>query len=84
MLILIFGSKVVLGTISNNMTQKPLFYAAPKVLGDQKLLERVCYMLELKVTKFQLLRRERFKNDLEAMTEKTDVSPSKHATFPSE
>ena len=28
--------------------------ATPKVPGDQKLLERVCYMLKLKVTKFQL------------------------------
>ena len=26
----------------------------PKVPGDQKLFERVCYMLKLKVTKFQL------------------------------
>ena len=63
---------MVLGTISDNMTQKPLFYAhflcffgkAPlrnsivmattKVPGDQKLIERVNYMLKLKVTKFQL------------------------------
>ena len=28
--------------------------AKPKVPGDQKLFERVCYMLKLKVTKFQL------------------------------
>ena len=28
--------------------------ATPKVPGDQKLLERVNYMLKLKVTKFQL------------------------------
>ena len=28
--------------------------ATPKVPGDQKLFERVCYMLKLKVTKFQL------------------------------
>ena len=27
--------------------------ATPKDLGDQILLERVCYMLKLKVTKFQ-------------------------------
>ena len=26
----------------------------PKVPGNQKLFERVCYMLKLKVTKFQL------------------------------
>ena len=51
------------------MTQNPLFYArffspnvlrnsvvmaTPKVPGDKKLFERVCYMLKLKVTKFQL------------------------------
>ena len=63
---------MVLGTISDNMTQKPLFYthfwrffgqtplrnsvvmATPKVPGNQELFERVCYMLKLKVTKFQL------------------------------
>ena len=63
---------MVLGTISDNMTQKPSFYArflcifgqtplrnsivmaTPKVPGDQKLFERVSYMLKLKVTKFQL------------------------------
>ena len=28
--------------------------AKPKVPGDQKLFERVCYMFKLKVTKFQL------------------------------
>ena len=28
--------------------------APPKVPGDQKLFERVSYMLKLKVTKFQL------------------------------
>ena len=28
--------------------------AATKVPGDQKLFERVCYMLKLNVTKFQL------------------------------
>ena len=27
--------------------------ATPKVSGNQKLFERVCYMLKLKVTKFQ-------------------------------
>ena len=66
------AQKVVLGTISDNMTQKPLFYtrfwhffgqtplrnsiviATPKVPGNQKLFERVCYMSKLKVTKFQL------------------------------
>ena len=62
---LIFGSKSGFG---DDFAQKPLFYAAfgqtpvrnsvviatPKVPGDQKLFERVCYMLKLKVTKFQL------------------------------
>ena len=28
--------------------------STPKVPGNQKLFERVCYMLKLKVTKFQL------------------------------
>ena len=28
--------------------------ATPKIPSDQKLFERVCYMLKLKVTKFQL------------------------------
>ena len=28
--------------------------ATPKVPGDHKLFEKVCYMLKLKVTKFQL------------------------------
>ena len=69
MLILIFAQKVVLGTISDNMTHKNHYFtslfrqlllrnsiamATPKILGDQKPLERVCYMLNLKVTKLQL------------------------------
>ena len=29
--------------------------ATPKVPGDKKLFKRVCYMLKLKATKFQLL-----------------------------
>ena len=60
---------MVWGTISDNMTQKPLFYVAflakrlldialpwqyQSVPSDQKLLEKVRYMLKLKVTKFQL------------------------------
>ena len=62
------AQKAILGTIWDNMTQEPLFYvlfsqmplrnsiaiATTKVPGDQKLFERVCYMLKLKVTKFQL------------------------------
>ena len=34
--------------------------ATPKILGDQKLFERACYMLKLKVTKVQLPRRNGF------------------------
>ena len=51
------------------MTQKPLFYvdfgqmpfgnnvamATPKVPGDRKLLERVCYMLKLNSQSFSFL-----------------------------
>ena len=44
--------------------QMPLRYsvvmATPKVPGNQRLFERVCYMLKLKVTKFQLLTRNGF------------------------
>ena len=50
---------MVLGTISDNMAQKPplrnsVAMETPEVPGDQKLFERVCYILKLKVTKFQL------------------------------
>ena len=56
------AQKVDLGTISDNMAQKTLFYdhfwrffdqtplgndvamATPKIPGDQKLFERVCYI----------------------------------------
>ena len=66
------AQKVVLGTISDNMTQKTItlrpFWrflgqtplrnsvamATPKIPGDQKLFERVCYMSKLKVRTFQL------------------------------
>ena len=69
MLILIFGSKSGFGNdfgqydtkthyLMSIFGQKPLRYsvvmATPKVLGDQELFKRVCYMLRLKVTKFQL------------------------------
>ena len=66
MMILNFGSKSGLGDdFGQYVTQKPLFLdkhlleiafaiATPKVIGDQKVLEMVCYMLKLKVTKFQL------------------------------
>ena len=69
MLILIFGLKSGFGddfrqydtktiTLRPIFGQLPLRYsvvmAPPKVPGDQKLFERVCYMLKLKVTKFQL------------------------------
>ena len=58
-----------MGRISDNMTQKRLFYVAffcqtplrnsigiatAQVPDDQKLFERVCYTSTLKVTKFQL------------------------------
>ena len=61
------AQKEVLGTISDNITQRPLFYvrflvkrlleialSTPKVPGDQKLFEWVRYILKPKVTKFQL------------------------------
>ena len=60
---------MVLGTISDDMTKKHYFMslfgqtplrnsvamATPKVPGDQKLLERVCCMLKLKVTFLHLI-----------------------------
>ena len=67
MLILIFGSKIGFGDDFRQYDTKtiilcPLFgqtplrnsvvMATPKVPGGQKLFERVCYMLKLKVTKF--------------------------------
>ena len=67
MLILIFGSKSGLGDDFGQYDTKTiilrLFFgqtplrnsiamATPEVRGDQKLFERVCYMLKLKVTKF--------------------------------
>ena len=69
MLILIFRSKSGFGddfeqhdTKNHYFTllfaQTPLrnivAMAIPKVPGDQKLFERACYMLKVKVTKFQL------------------------------
>ena len=66
MLILMLDSKRGLGDDFGQYDTKPLFYvifwpfrnsiaiATPNVPGDQKLFERVCYMLILKVTKFQL------------------------------
>ena len=61
---------MVLGTISDNMTQTHYFtlffgqtplrnniaMATPKISGDQKLFERVCYTSKLKATKFRLPR----------------------------
>ena len=63
MLILILGSKSCLGDDLGQYDTKPLFYvvfcqkplrnsvamATPKIPGDQKLFERVCYMLTLPV-----------------------------------
>ena len=69
MLILIFGSKSGFGDDFGQYDTKtiilhPFFgqtplrnsivMATPEVSGDQKLFERVCYMLKLKLTKFQL------------------------------
>ena len=69
MLILIFGSKSGFADDFGQYDTKttilcPLFgqtplrnsvvMATPKLPGDQKLFERVCYMLKLKLTKFQL------------------------------
>ena len=69
MLILIFGSKSGFGNDFEHYETKSIILrrffgqtplrnsiamATPKVTGDQKLLERVCYMLKLKVNKFQL------------------------------
>ena len=34
--------------------------ATPKIPGNQRLFERVCYMLKVQVTKFQLPRRNGF------------------------
>ena len=66
-MLILFGLKVVLEKISNNLTQKSLFHVfgqttlrnsvtmvTPKVPSDQKLFERVRYTLIRKVTKFQL------------------------------
>ena len=51
-----------MATILDNMTQNhyptpltnSIAMATPKIPGDQKLFESVCYMLILKATKFQL------------------------------
>ena len=68
-LILIFGSKSGFGDDFGQYDTKPIILrplfgqtplrnstvmATPKVPGDQKLFEKVCYILKLKVTKFQL------------------------------
>ena len=68
MLILMFGSKNGFGDDFGQYDTKNIFYVAfwpkplrnsiamatPKIPGDEKLFERVCYMLKLKVTNFQL------------------------------
>ena len=71
MLILIFGSKSGFGDDFGQYDTKTIILrhfvgltplrnsvtmATPKIPGDQKLFERVCYMLKLKVAKFQLPR----------------------------
>ena len=74
MLIPIFDSKSGFGDVFGQYDTKPLFYVAfgqtplrnsiamatPKASGDKELFERVCYMLKLKVTKFQLLASDGF------------------------
>ena len=69
MLILIFGSKSGFGDDFGQYDKKTHYSTSifgqtplrnsvvmvtPKVPGDQKLFERVCHMLKLQVTKFQL------------------------------
>ena len=69
MLILIFGSKSGFWDDFGQYDKKPIILcllfgqtplrnsivmATPKAPGDQKQLERVCCILKLKVTKFQL------------------------------
>ena len=69
MLILIVGSRSGLGDDFGQYDTKTIILcrffgqtslrnsitmATPKVSGDQKLFERMCYTLMLKVTKFQL------------------------------
>ena len=68
MLILITGSKsgfgddfgqydtktIIFHRFWPNASQNSVAMATPKIPGDQKLFERMCYMLKLKVTKFQL------------------------------
>ena len=71
MMILIFGSKSGFGDDFGQYDTKNHYFmslfgqtplknsvamATPKVPGDQKRFERVCYVLKLKVTKFQLPR----------------------------
>ena len=60
-LILIFGLKSGFGddfrqydTKTITPLRNSIAMATPKVPGDQKLFERMCYTLILKVTKFQL------------------------------
>ena len=75
MLILILGSKSGFGDDFGQYDTKNLYFIpvfgvfplrnsvvmpTPKVPGNQKLFERVCYMLKLKVTKFQLPTRNGF------------------------
>ena len=75
MLILIFGSKSDFGDDFGQYHTKRSFMsrfgqthlkssvvvATAKVQGDQKLLERVCYKLKLKVTKLQVPRPNSFR-----------------------
>ena len=72
-----FAQKGVLGTISDNMITNHYFtylfgqtplrnsvaMATPKVLGDQKLFERVCLYAKIKVTKLHLTVSELYKKN---------------------
>ena len=50
-----YDTKTILRPLlGQTLLRKSVVMATPKVLGEQKLFERVCYMLKLKVIKFQL------------------------------
>ena len=50
-----YDTKTILRPLlGQTLLRKSVVMATPKVLGEQKLFERVCHMLKLKVIKFQL------------------------------
>ena len=75
-----YGTKAI---ILHHFWPKPLrnsvAMATPKILGNQKLFERVCCILKLKVTKFQLPRPDGFR----AILRKPAGGGGKFATPPS-